>query len=40
MGIALLQGSPHKQGSSNILAEQFRVGAQSAGHEVVLFDTA
>ena len=39
MKIALLQGSPRKQGSSNILAEQFRAGAQSAGHEVVLFDT-
>lgn len=40
MKITLLQGSPHKQGSSNILAEQFRAGAQSAGHKVVLFDTA
>lgn len=40
MKITLLQGSPHKQSPSNILAEQFRAGAQSAGHEVIPFDTA
>lgn len=29
-----------KQGSSNILAEQFQAGAEKAGHEVFLFDAA
>ena len=40
MKITLIQGSPHQQGSSNILAEQFKAGAEQAGHEVVMFDAA
>lgn len=40
MKITLIQGSPHKQGSSNILAEQFQAGAEKAGHEVFIFDAA
>lgn len=40
MKITLIQGSPHKQGASNILADQFRVGAKGAGHEVIPFDAA
>ena len=40
MKILIVQGSPHKEGSSNILAEQFRAGAEKAGHEVSVFDAA
>lgn len=40
MKIVLIQGSPHKQGSSNLLAEQFRLGAEETGHTVCLFDAA
>lgn len=40
MKITLIQGSPHKQGASNILAEQFQAGAKAAGHEVFVFDAA
>ena len=40
MRITLIESSPHKQGSSNILAEQFRAGAEEAGHEVFIFDAA
>lgn len=40
MKILIIQGSPHKEGSSNILAEQFKAGAEKAGHEVVMFDAA
>lgn len=40
MQILMIQGSPHRQGSSNILAEQFKAGAEKAGHEVDVFDAA
>ena len=40
MKILLVQGSPHKKGSSNILAEQFMEGAKAAGHTVSVFDAA
>lgn len=40
MKILLVQGSPHKKGSSNMLAEQFMEGAKSAGHTVSVFDAA
>ncbi|MDO4554070.1 MAG: flavodoxin family protein [Lachnospiraceae bacterium] len=40
MKILVIKGSPHKNGSSNLLAEQFEQGAKEAGHEVVEFDTA
>ncbi len=40
MKITVLQGSPHKKGSSNLLAEQFIKGAEEAGHSVTILDTA
>ena len=40
MKILLVQGSPHKKGSFNILAEQFMEGAKAAGHTVSVFDAA
>ena len=38
MKIVVLQGSPNKKGSTNILAEEFTRGAREAGHEVCRFD--
>lgn len=38
MKIVLLQGSPNKNGSTNILAENFSKGAKEAGHDVIRFD--
>ena len=32
MKIILLEGSPNKHGSSNMLAEHFKRGAEEAGH--------
>ena len=40
MNILVLEGSPHKQGSSNLLAESFITGAREAGHSVTVFDAA
>jgi multimeric flavodoxin WrbA len=40
MKITVMTGSPHKQGSSNLLAEQFIKGAEESGAEVFRFDTA
>lgn len=40
MKIILLQGSPNKKGSTNILAEHFSKGAKEAGHDVTRFDLA
>lgn len=40
MKIVLLQGSPNKNGSTNIIAEHFTEGAEEAGHSVVRFDVA
>lgn len=40
MKIVLLLGSPNRQGSSRLLAESFRQGAEEAGHTVELIDTA
>ena len=40
MKIVLLEGSPNKNGSSNMLAEQFRKGAEEAGHSVQMIDAA
>ena len=40
MKIVLLEGSPNKNGSSNMLAEQFRMGAEEAGHSVQVIDAA
>ena len=38
MKIILLQGSPNKNGSTGILAENFIKGAEEAGHSVIRFD--
>lgn len=40
MKIVILQGSPHKNGSSNLLAEYFIKGAKEAGHSVTVLDAA
>ena len=40
MKIVLLLGSPNRQGSSRMLAESFRQGAEEAGHKVELIDAA
>ncbi len=40
MKIVVLKGSPHKNGSSNMLAEQFIKGAVEAGHEIIALDAA
>ncbi len=38
MKILVIESSPHKCGSSNLLAEEFIKGAREAGHTVTLFD--
>ena len=38
MKIIVLQGSPNKDGSTNILVEEFRRGAEEAGRSVARFD--
>lgn len=40
MKILVLESSPHKNGSSNLLAERFMQGATEAGHTVTVFDAA
>lgn len=40
MKIVMLTGSPHKNGTTAALAEQFQRGAAEAGHEVYRFDAA
>ncbi len=40
MKIVVLEGSPNKNGSSNLLAEQFIRGAKEAGHSVQAIDVA
>ena len=40
MKIVVLEGSPHKKGSSDLLAEQFIKGAEEAGHTVQILDAA
>lgn len=40
MKIVILEGSPNKKGSSNLLADCFRQGAEEAGHSVEVIDTA
>ena len=40
MNIVVLEGSPNKNGSSNLLAEQFIRGATEAGHSVQAVDVA
>lgn len=38
MRITIVLGSPHRGGSSNLLARRFQEGAEEAGHEVHVFD--
>lgn len=38
MKILVIESSPHKNGSSNLLAGEFIRGAREAGHEVTVFD--
>ena len=40
MKVVVLEGSPHKNGSSNLLAEQFIKGAKESGHSVTVLDAA
>ena len=40
MKIVVLEGSPNKHGSSNMLANEFICGAQEAGHTVQVIDAA
>ena len=40
MKIVVLEGSPHKKGSSNMLAEQFVKGAKETGHNVEILHVA
>ena len=40
MKILIIKGSPHKNGSSNLLAEEFIRGVKEAGHTVESFDVA
>lgn len=38
MDILVIESSPHKHGSSNLLAEEFIRGAKEDGHAVAVFD--
>ncbi|MCC9295626.1 flavodoxin family protein [Clostridium sp. WLY-B-L2] len=40
MKVLVLTGSPHLQGTTSFLADEFCDGAKEAGHEIVRFDTA
>ena len=40
MKIVVLEGSPYRDGSSNLLADCFRQGAEEAGHTVEILDAA
>lgn len=40
MKILVIESSPHKKGSSNLLAEHFVQGAEESGHQVSIFDAA
>ena len=40
MKIVVLEGSPNKNGSTHILADYFREGAEKAGHSVEMIDVA
>ncbi len=40
MKIVMLEGSPNRQGSSNMLAGEFARGAKEAGHEVIAISAA
>lgn len=40
MKVLVITGSPHKKGTTSVLAEQFINGALEAGHDVFRFDAA
>ncbi|MDE7246457.1 MAG: flavodoxin family protein, partial [Lachnospiraceae bacterium] len=40
MKILVIESSPHKNGSSNLLADNFIRGAKESGHTVSTFDAA
>ena len=40
MKIVIIKGSPHKNGSSNLLAGQFIKGAKENGHDIIELDAA
>lgn len=40
MHIVIIQGSPHRHGSSNMLAAEFARGAREAGHDIEIIDAA
>ena len=40
MKIVMLTGSPHRKGTSALLADEFIAGAAAKGHTVIRFDTA
>ena len=40
MNIVILEGSPNKNGSSNLLAKEFASGAEEIGHNVNIIDAA
>ena len=40
MKITVITGSPHKNGTSALLADRFIKGAKEAGHNVFRFDSA
>ena len=40
MKVTVITGSPHKNGTSALLADKFIEGAKEAGHEVFRFDAA
>ena len=40
MKILVIKSSPHKNGSSNLLADNFICGAEEAGHQLTVFDAA
>lgn len=40
MKITVITGSPHKKGTSALLADKFIEGAKESGHEVLRFDAA
>jgi len=40
MKLTVITGSPHKKGTTALLADKFIEGAKEAGHEVIRFDAA
>ena len=40
MNIVMISGSPHKQGTSALMADNFARGAEEAGHRIYRFDAA